>query len=156
MEGFHRIELLGGELNDEIFFTMGDNCSHFRPFVAKTPIPTFATLTLTKTFILGESGLMVGNGWGDLNSAPSSEFIQMLPNISIGEFRMCHTPFGGVKTLVHAIYGWPIKPIIFNVLPKPSNDVLTFDIIKAPKIICYKDLFTATVAVSLVPEGLPT
>ena len=27
---------------------------------------------------------------------------------------------------------------------------------QAPKMICYKDVFTATLSVALVPEGMPT
>ena len=37
--------------------------------------------------------------------------------------------------------------------PKPSDDTLTFNIIKAPRAICYRDFFSAQVAVALTPEG---
>jgi len=145
VEDNHFLVMTGGEAGDELFFTQGHNCSHYNAFIARTPIPTMATMTLTDTYVL----------------STAIEVINVPVNVSIGKFRYCYKPFGGVAILVQTTPTWsskiePNRPVMFEVLPRPSDDTLTFDIIKAPRIICYRDLFSATVAVTLVPEGLPS
>jgi len=139
VEDDHLISTSISEEGDQFFFTQAENCTYFTTYIVRTPIPTMATLTYTPTYVLG------GDGWLE-----GFQETSILANMSIGTYQMCFTPIGGRTTLIETLTGG----IYWVVDPKPSDDTLSFNIIKAAKYICHKDIFSAYVQVAVTPEGL--
>ena len=120
VENEHYITLSGGEAEDTVYWTQGDNCSHTKVWIALTPIPTIATATVTQNYVL--------------TSEFGTEILHVPRNMSIGAYRVCYKPKGGVTTLVVYMASWLLAdqdpPVVLTVLPRPSPDILTFDITK--------------------------
>lgn len=138
VENYNILTFSGGEKQDRAFFTQAENCSYYEPYIRRVPedIIIAATLTITDTYVLNSTFQSVVIG----------------ENTSIGVYTLCYQPAGGLFTVIATLDGGTK----LDVLPQPSDDILTFSIIRAPYVICYKDTFKATVEVELLPENLKT